>query len=96
MNKAPKMLRKNFDTWLAKQPATREFDYLDNSACLFASFLNETMPLSQGRYSCGTTWAEPQNGQGRVIYFPLWARRLNTFIIALPCEFTVAELRAEL
>lgn len=94
--KAPKMLRKNFDKWLEKQPDDREFNYLDIDACLFASFLNETMPLSRGKYSCGSTWASPQNDEDRTIVFPSWARRVNTVALALNCLFTVADLRAKL
>lgn len=96
--KAPKMLRKNFDKWLAKQPDEREFNYLDLDHCLFASFLNETMPppAKKGTYSCGSTWASPRNCEDRTIIFPSWARSVNAIIIALPCVFTVAELRAEL
>lgn len=94
--KSPKMLRKNFDKWLAKQPANREFNYLDIHACLFSSFLNETMPLRTGKYSCGSTWATPRNCEDRTIIFPSWARRVNTVALALNCLFTVADLRANL
>jgi len=89
--------KRKFLRWLAKQPNGRKFDYLDVHDCLIASFMKETYAIKVLCGSDGITLStnSPMDWKNRR-KFTAFFNRLNTAIVTLRTEFTVADVRKAL
>lgn len=85
-----KITKANFLAWLRKQPATREFNFLSNEGCLFASFLSERCKLKG--VSCGgigySLW-----GQHEIRFRPWMGVMSRRVVDELKINFTVSDVR---
>lgn len=80
-----------FKTWLAQQPDTRTFCFIDTEGCLIASFLRETGFAPDA--TCGSSYYSSDVRQGGGS-FPPWLGKISGIAVCLT-TFTVAQFREE-